>query len=65
MVKKPKPPRELAARALCRLAGNPEDAIMDGKPLWMDYLPEVDAVLEAVGWREDAREPSRKSAVHP
>lgn len=26
---------------------------MDGKPLWMDYLPEVDAVLEAVGWRED------------
>lgn len=53
MVKKPKPPRELAARALCRMAGNPEDATMDGKPLWMDYLPEVDAVLEAVGWEGD------------
>ena len=41
-------PLERAARALCELAGNPADATMDGKPLWMDYLPEVWAVLCAV-----------------
>lgn len=29
------------------MAGNPEDATYKGKPLWMDYLPEVDAVLKA------------------
>jgi len=52
MARKPKPPRELAARALCRMAGNPEDAKMDGRPLWESYLPEVDAVLKAVGWEE-------------
>ena len=40
---------ERAARALCRLDGHPEMATMDGQPLWRDYLPEVRAVLEAVG----------------
>jgi len=36
---------EAAARALCRHAGNPENATMDGKPLWQDYVPEVREVL--------------------
>ena len=46
-------PLERAARALCSLDGHPEDAKMDGKPLWMNYLPEVRAVLAAI------REPSQ------
>jgi hypothetical protein len=37
--------RELAARALCRHGGKPEE-------LWVNYLPAADAVLEAIGWRE-------------
>lgn len=45
-------PLERAARALCALDGNPENAKMDGKPLWQDYLPEARAVIEAI------REPS-------
>jgi hypothetical protein len=44
---KTKSPRERAARALCRLAGNPENAIYNGKPMWMSFLPEADAALEA------------------
>lgn len=47
-----KPPLERAARALCELDNNPSDAMMEGRPLWMDYLPEVRAGLEAI------REPS-------
>jgi hypothetical protein len=42
--------RELAARALCRRAGDPEDAKFYGKPMWMNYLGEVDAVLNAIEW---------------
>lgn len=42
-----RPPRERAARALCRLNGNPEDTAFEGKPMWQSYLPEVDAVLRA------------------
>lgn len=49
----PKSPLERAARALCELDNNPPCATMDGRPLWMDYLPEARAVLRAV------REPSR------
>ena len=45
-------PLERAARALCSLDGNPENATMEGKPLWQDYLPEARAVVEAI------REPS-------
>ena len=45
-------PMERAARALCSLDGNPENATMDGKPLWQDYLPEARAALTAL------REPS-------
>jgi hypothetical protein len=39
--------REQAARALCRKAEYPEDAIFDGQPAWAWYLDQVDAVLEA------------------
>lgn len=39
---------EAGARALCRNAGNPENATMDGKPLWQDYVPEVRRVLIAI-----------------
>ena len=36
--------------ALCRLFGNPEDTMFEGKPMWMSYLEEVDVVLkEALG----------------
>jgi hypothetical protein len=45
-----RPPRERAARALCRLFGNPEDTMFEWKPMWMSYLEEVDIVLkEALG----------------
>ena len=45
-----KSPRERAARGLCRLAGNPENTMFEGKPMWMSYLDEVDVVLsEAFG----------------
>lgn len=43
----PKTPRELAARALCRRAGNPENTTFEGRPMWMSYLDEVDTVLKA------------------
>jgi len=43
-----KPPLERAARALCSLDGHPENATMDGKPLWQDYLPEARAVIAAI-----------------
>lgn len=42
--------REVAARALCRKAGNVEMARFEGKPLWMSYLVEVDTVLAAIGY---------------
>lgn len=38
---------EAAARALCRLDGNPENAKMDGKPMWQSYIPEAKAAIEA------------------
>jgi len=47
-----KGPREVAARALCRFHGIPEDAQFLGKPIWMDYLKEVDVVLNAaIKWK--------------
>ena len=54
MSEKPKDPRELAARALCRLNGVPEDTRFEGKPMWMSYLDDVDTVLEAIGWKSHA-----------
>lgn len=49
-----KPARELAARALCRYEGLPEDTQFEGKPMWESYLAEADAVLGG-GARKIAR----------
>ncbi len=38
---------EAAARALCRLAGHPENIKFEGKPMWQSYLPEAKAALDA------------------
>lgn len=38
---------EAAARALCRHAGHPENTQFEGRPMWMSYLPEAQAALEA------------------
>lgn len=46
-MKRPQPPRERAARALCRLSDVPENTPFEHKPMWESFLPEVDAVLEA------------------
>ena len=48
MPTKPKEPRELAARALCRLDGHPENTKFEGRPMWESYLPQADAVLSAI-----------------
>lgn len=53
MPKKPQSDREKAARALCHLAGLPEDTMFEGEAIWMSYLPEADAVLAAIGWTND------------
>lgn len=39
---------ERVARALCRLDGHPENAKMDGKPLWQDYVAEARAAIAAM-----------------
>ena len=46
-MKKPKPPRERAARALCTSRGLPENTKLEGRPMWESLLPEVDIVLKA------------------
>ncbi|MBB4407113.1 hypothetical protein GGE29_002755 [Agrobacterium tumefaciens] len=46
-MKRPRPPRERAARALCRLSDVPENTKFNDRPMWESFLPEVDAVLEA------------------
>lgn len=56
MQRRPKPARELAARALCRCAGLPENITRDGKKMWETFLPDADAVLEAIGWKEPLNE---------
>lgn len=38
---------EAAARALCRQAGNPENTKFEGQPMWMSYLPEASAAIQA------------------
>lgn len=40
--------QELAARALCRKAGLPENIKRDGVPMWETFLGEVNAVFEAI-----------------
>lgn len=53
MTRKSRPPRERAARVLCKLDGNPENTTYFGEPMWRSYLEQVDAVLvEVLG--EDA-----------
>lgn len=46
-MKRPQPPRERAARALCRFNDVPENIPFENAPMWESFLPEVDAVLEA------------------
>jgi len=46
--------RELAARAICKVRGLPENTLFDGVPLWERFLPEVDAMIEAL--REEFKE---------
>lgn len=46
-MKKVKPPRELAARALCSSRGLPENMKFEGRPMWESLLDEVDVVLKA------------------
>ena len=46
---------EAAARALCRHAGNPENTAFEGRPMWMSYLPEARAALEAVAHKKPRR----------
>ena len=50
MPRRPKDPREIAARALCEFNGYPADITMEGRPMWECYLEEVDVVLAAVGF---------------
>ena len=38
---------EAAARALCRLEGNPENTKFESKPMWQSYLPAAKAAVEA------------------
>jgi hypothetical protein len=45
MPRRPKSPRERAARALCNLDGHAPDIQFEGAPMWKSYLPQVDAVL--------------------
>jgi len=54
------PPRELAARAICKARKLPENVTIDGAPLWERFLLEADAVLEAIGWVADESEEQRQ-----
>ncbi|MNY81538.1 hypothetical protein D3C86_2231430 [compost metagenome] len=47
MAKHDKPPRERAARALCRLNNLPENTSFEGQPMWVSFLDQVDVVLGA------------------
>jgi hypothetical protein len=53
MAKEPHSDREKVARALCRFRHLSEGMKFRGKPMWMDFLPEANAVLEAIGWNGD------------
>lgn len=46
-MKKPQPPRERAARALCSPKGLPENTKFEGRPMWENFIVEVDVVLQA------------------
>lgn len=55
------PALERAARALCYINGAHPNARMGGSPAWMHYLPDVQAVLEAV--RDPTGEMSGAGAI--
>lgn len=44
-MKRVRPPRERAARALCRLSNVPENTSFNRRPMWEIFLPEMDTVL--------------------
>lgn len=44
----PMTPIERAARALCKLHGELDDGLRDGKPIWRSYVPHVAIVLDAI-----------------
>ena len=48
-----KPPLELAARALCRLRGVPEDTRYNGAPMWHSAAFEALTVLKAALSEDD------------
>lgn len=62
-MRKPRSPRERAARALCSSRGLPENTKFEGRPMWESFLPEVDIVLQAAlspeGWDEIVSEEER------
>lgn len=51
--RKPKQVIQIASRALFRMAGHPEDSKFEGKPMWESFLPAPDAVIEAIGWKDE------------
>jgi hypothetical protein len=57
MPKKQQTDWEKAARALCRHAGQPENMMHNGRPMWMSYLAEAKAVLVAIGRFDEPDEP--------
>lgn len=61
MAKKPQTDWEKAARALCRHAGNPENTMLNGRPMWMSYLAEAKAVLVAIGMMDSDSRSAVKS----
>jgi hypothetical protein len=65
MPKKPRDARELAARALCRFHGVPENIRFEGRPMWMNFLRETDVVLQAIGWKVDSEAPKINSTERP
>lgn len=56
VIRRPKSDREVAARALCRFDGHPEEIKFEGRPMWESFLPQADAVLEAIGWKSLERD---------
>lgn len=55
--------RETAARALCRLYGNSEEAIFDGEPMWRSFLMDVDVVLQSLNIRIAGVRSNRSASV--
>ena len=56
MTARKKPPLELAARALCRLRGLPEDTRFNSAPMWHSAVHEAMVVMAAILSREELHE---------